>query len=275
MVMLLKSSHDTTTAAKPYFVMVDDANIDGHEQLYRWRWHAPRLSRSPKTKQPLNEGTLHDFVIDGRGNIDSPFRIYDPQLERTKTEITFLAPADFDFEISQFSPEGTIDHRLLEVKHKSVDPVYMAILFPRKSGFERPAIVPLMVHGDGAAGGVIHWDQQLEDTLLTGRGEEISAANMKTNARLACVRTLAGDVVEYALGEGNQLSFKTQSLVADVQGSGSISLAVHELVLTGNITSGRFWAPRIERVMMNEQSVTFTREGPYVRLLDSLPQARD
>ena len=267
MVMLLKSSHEKTVAAKPYFIIVDDVNIDGHEQLYRWRWHAPRMSRSPKTKQPLNQGTLHDFVIDGQGSIDSPFCVYDPQLERTKTEITFLAPTKFDFGISQFAPEGTINHRLLEVKHKAIDPVYMAILFPRKASFERPEITLLTVDGAGAAGGVIHWNPQLVDTLLTGRGEMIFGANVATNGRLACVRTLGDEVVEYALGEGNQLSLHAQPLVADVQGSGSITLSAHELALTGNITSGRFWAPQIERVMLNDQSVTFAREGSYVRIL--------
>ncbi|WP_145079832.1 hypothetical protein [Aureliella helgolandensis] len=262
MVMMLKSTDDNS-AAKPLFVIVDDYNINGAEQTYRWRWHAPRQPIAEPGKRP-RDPTKHDFVIDGVGSVDSPIRIYDPHLDRTKLEITFIQPEQFDLHFTRFTPEDDINHALFEATKTAVNPRFFAVLFPRKNGFERPMIESIESTNPAAAGCRITWSDLGVDQIVTGRGKDVAIGPLRTDARMAVTRTVDGSVVAYALGEGRYLHSDSRSLVSGMDGVASLSMSGKRLSISGSCHTGRFYGPDIATIMVNNQAVSFSRDGQDV-----------
>ncbi len=272
MVMMLKNTDDSS-AAKPLFVIVDDYDIDGAEQTYRWRWHAPRKPLlKPGKRRP--DPTKHDFVIDGEGSAGSPVRVYDPELDRTQVEITFIEPKQFELNLSRYTPDVGINHALLEATKTAVNPRFFTVIFPRKHGFERPAIEAIESTNPDAAGCQITWDNESVDQIVTGRGDEISIGNLRTDARMAVTRKANGIVAGYALGEGTHLDSGSTTLVSGTDGVVSVSLSGKQLSVSGSFTTGRFYGPDVTTMIVNDRSVSFLREGQDVRFgtSESLPQ---
>ncbi len=172
MVMMLKNTSDKS-AAHPLFVIVDDYKINSQPQTYRWRWHAPRKT-IPRSSKHRPDATQNDFVIDGAGSVDLPIRVYDPKLDRTKMEITFIEPEQYDVNLTRFAPDDNVDHALLEVTKHAVNPLFLAIVYPRKQGFERPVIETIETTVTASAGCRILWSDSTSDQVISGRGGEVT-----------------------------------------------------------------------------------------------------
>lgn len=255
MVMLINGEQEAE-GAKPYFIVVDDYQINELPQLYRWRWHAPRLGK----------GSEGEFVIEGEGSVSTPFRIYNPDAERTTLEISMLAPDQRSTEISTFAPEGSIRHQMLEVKSSGVQPIFFTILYPRKQEFQRPTIEKLSGSGDSAIVAKLSWGGDIEDWLLYGRGGEEGGEQLQSDGRLASARTRAGQISQYTLAEGRSLRFLDTRLVEGLDRPACVAYGNAELTITGQLTSGTFYAPQVRVVRVNGVEPKFTQSGNYVQI---------
>lgn len=255
MVMLI-NGEQKLEGAKPYFIVVDDYQINQLPQQYRWRWHAPRLGK----------GSQGDFVIEGEGSISKPIRIYNPDAERTTLEISMLAPDQRLTEISTFAPGGDVRHQMLEVKSSGVQPVFFAILYPRKQEFQRPAIEKLSGSGNSAIVAKLSWGEDVEDWLLYRRGGDVGGEQLQSDGRLATVRTRTRQIAQYTLAEGRSLKFLDTQLVGGLDRPACVVYGNEELTITGQVKTGTFYAPQVRVVRVNGVEPKFTRSGDLVQI---------
>ncbi|MEZ6152719.1 MAG: hypothetical protein R3C09_21685 [Pirellulaceae bacterium] len=254
--VLLINGEQGIEGAKPYFIVVDDYQINDVSQQYRWRWHAPRLGK----------GSLGEFVIEGEGSVSTPFRVYNPATDGTTLEISLLAPEQRSTEISTFAPGGGVRHQMLEVKSSGVQPVFFTILYPRKQDFQRPSIEKLSGSGDDAILARLTWGQGIEDWLFYRRGSELAAEPLQSDGRLATVRTQAEQISQYTLAEGRSLSFRDTRLVEGLDRPACVVFGNQELTITGQVKTGTFYAPQVRTVRVNDVEPQFTRAGDYVQI---------
>ena len=205
-------------------------------------------------------------MIEGEGSVSTPFRIYNPDVEQTTLEISMLAPDQRSTEISTFAPPGNIRHQMLEVKSLGVQPIFFTILYPRKQQFQRPTIEKLSADTDNAVVAKLTWRGDIEDWLRYGRGGEVGGEQLQSDGRLATVRTRAEQITQYTLAEGRSLHFHDTRLVGDLDRPVCLVYGNAELTITGQLTSGTFYAPQVQAIRVNGVEPKFTQSGNYVQI---------
>lgn len=219
----------------PYFLIVDDIDKDGAEHAYQWRMMVnPNHRADPKpnhitlTRDKHPDETWYPPLMDCQLLNPGAKLAYESQTEGEKTTGRLTATV------------------------QTINPHFTAVLYPRRPGqptvqgmYELNATTETAATGHA---GILRWAECV-DRVVVAYGEEVEIADIRTDAKLAVIRTALpafesgedwGPVLGVLLVGGTRLTVDGRSLVQATGGPATLSAQVPQgLVALGTNTDSK------------------------------------
>lgn len=225
----------------PYFVVIDDIDKDALTHTYEWRMHTLAENTVNTSASPWTIG-------DGSATLDIH------ALNATTGSVTTQL-----FDNLNSDP----DSRLLRVTRSAVNPRFSFLLIPRKANMPSPSVTrQSYAWGDACS---IDWGGGIVDHLVRNdSGAPATYGLIQTDARVAWVRQVDGEVQGYLAADATSLVVGTTEFVSIYDGAITCEMSGSTIHVDRADADFRFFDSGIAMINCREQAVAFVVADGYV-----------
>ncbi len=227
----------------PYFVVMDDVDKDGLPHAYEWRLHTRAGNQVETTGQP--------WRVSGAGAVMDVYALQPP--------LDSLSVTVSPFDNLNSDPNST----LLRVACTDVEAHFSFLLLPRKSAMPAPT-VSQAAYAWGATCSVDWGDGRIDWVLCNDSPGIASNGVIATDARVAWVRVVDGDVRAYLAAEATALTFDGVDYVAINDGPATCEMSGSTIRLDRAPTDFRFYDVGIATLYQRDQPIGFVVDGGFL-----------
>jgi len=127
-------------------------------------------------------------------------------------DVTPVTPTGGTIATDWFETSREGSHPRLQYTVKAVDPHFLMVLLPRREGVPRPVIAPLQL--EGGVGCEIRWPGAIDRLVFANEAGTVSG-DLTLSGSAGFVRERAGQVADWALMDGDLLTWRGQALVPE------------------------------------------------------------
>ncbi len=229
--------------ARPYFVIMDDIDKDGTPHDFEWRMHTLATNTVTTTSNPI--------VIAGQ-TAAMDVHLLNPAWGTVSVTTT-------PFDNGNADPASMV----LRISRNAINPRFGVLLLPRDGGVPAPAVTNQPFSWGYAC--TVDWGAGIVDYVLRNNsGESVSFGPVQTDALIAMVRRVSGDVEGYIAIEAGSLKVGGMAYASIGDGAATCEMSYSTVSLDRYDAAFRFLDTGIDHVMYRDQELGFAVDGGYV-----------
>ncbi|MCW5894257.1 MAG: T9SS type A sorting domain-containing protein [Bacteroidetes bacterium] len=245
-----------------YFIVADDISKNGDPNTYSWRFHS--------AKQRVYQSSNNIRLLGAGNNYLDMWFTSASSSQLVQSSSVLARDTSWKSQMGYFAdpmwlticdwPSAT------DVTASSVEnPYFHVALLPHRNGDPVPSYSTL----NASNGSILRltWPSFNDFSILKHEnGAQVTGEGFASNAKLAKVRiaTASGQATSFAMCEGSFLSYTNSPLVNLYGQEGTVMKQGTEVLLFGDITCFRVYAPNATSVKLNDDEVPFVQDGDYV-----------
>ncbi len=238
------------------FVIGDDIQKDGQLRSYKWLFHTEGYNSVSGT---------NPRIISANGKQLKIWYTSQGTTSVSSTPTTYSSGASsLDSDSTKVISSSSIQDNRNEINTNAINPFFHIVMIPYETSDSYPIVTnPTVSNGSCFK---LAWNSDYEDYSVLKHTAAVTSSFVSTDAKLTQIRkqVSSGLPVQFAMGEGSQLTFESRELTNLYGIQGSVMREGSNVFLNGSIAHFRVYAPSAASVKLNGGSIQFHQIGDYV-----------